>query len=72
MQNSDLIRMANQMATFFKAYGPEEAKKEIATHLNNFWDPSMRKQFLAYVETGGKDVDALVISAMPLVRKPAA
>lgn len=70
MDTKDLIRMANQIGMFFKAYSPEEAKKEISTHLNNYWEPTMRSALLDYVGAGGKDLDAVVIAALPLVRRP--
>jgi formate dehydrogenase subunit delta len=42
METRDMLRMANQIADFFKGYPREEARKEAATHLNNFWDPRMQ------------------------------
>jgi formate dehydrogenase subunit delta len=70
MKNDDMIRMVNQIGQFFKNYGPEEGTKEIATHINNFWEPRMRNQLLAYVAEGGKDISEVVLAAMPQVRKP--
>ena len=70
MQNDDIIRMANQIGAFFKAYGPEQAKKDTATHINSYWEPPMRKALLAYVDGGGKGIDDVVLSALPLVKKP--
>ena len=46
MEQAELIRMANQIADFFKGYPREDALKEAATHLNNYWDPRMRKQLI--------------------------
>ena len=49
-----LVRMANDIANFFEAYPDRErAVAEIAGHLNNFWDPSMRRQLMAHVAAGG-------------------
>lgn len=70
MQTADMIRMANQIAGFFKNYGAEEGKKEVATHINNFWEPRMRQQFFNYVGQGGTGFDPLVLAAADLVRKP--
>lgn len=61
--------MVNQIGGFFKNYG-DEGTKEIAAHINNFWEPRMRTQLLEYVSTGGKDISAFVLAAIPLVRKP--
>ncbi len=70
MEQAELIRMANQIAAFFKSYGPEEATKEIATHINNFWEPRMRAKFFEHLAAGGAEFDPLVIEASKLVRKP--
>ena len=54
MHAEALVRMANQIAAFFEAM-PEraEATAGVAQHIKKFWDPRMRRQFLAYVESGG-------------------
>ena len=70
MNSPDIIRMANQIAGFFKNYGPEEGKKEVATHINNFWEPRMRQQFFNHINQGGTGFDPLVLAAAELVRKP--
>ncbi len=70
MDTKDMIRMANQIGGFFKAYGIEEGKKEVAAHINNFWEPRMRAQFFEYLGKGGKDLEPIVIEASKLVRNP--
>ena len=70
MQNADMVRMANQIAGFFKNYGPEEGKKEVANHLNNFWEPRMRSQLFELLALGGTGLEPLVIEASSLVRRP--
>ncbi len=72
MQTDDMIRMANQMADFFKSYGEREAVDGISDHINKFWDPGMRKDFLAYLETGGAGLSDLVKKAAETVRRPKA
>jgi formate dehydrogenase subunit delta len=69
METKDMVRMANQMATFFNAYGDEEGTKELATHINSFWEPRMRKMFFEYVAQGGKDFAPMVMNAVAMVRK---
>ena len=52
MTNDDnLIRMANQIGTFFESM-PErnEAYEGIAQHLKKFWDPRMRRALLARLD----------------------
>ncbi len=72
MEVKDMVRMANQIAGFFKSYGHDEAVKETATHINNYWDPRMRKHLFAYLAKGGAGLDPLVIDASTsLIRRPA-
>jgi formate dehydrogenase subunit delta len=71
METRDMVRMANQIGSFFKSYGPDEGAKEIATHINNFWEPRMRRTLLQYLAEGGKELSPEVMAAMNLVRKPA-
>ena len=42
-----LIRMAQEIANFFKMYPEARAIDGIATHINKFWTPNMREAFLA-------------------------
>ena len=70
METRDMIRMANQIATFFKGYGEVEGTREIATHINNYWEPRMRKMFFEHIAQGGKEFEPMVIKAAALVRKP--
>jgi formate dehydrogenase subunit delta len=49
-----LIKMANQIGDYFAAYpNRDEAVKEIAHHLKNFWEPRMRREIVAYLEQTG-------------------
>ena len=47
MKDQDLVRMANQIADYFAAYGDEEAVEGIANHIAMFWEPRMREQLIA-------------------------
>ena len=38
METATLVRMANQIAGYFKVYPEEEAVAEITKHLKSFWD----------------------------------
>lgn len=42
-----LIQQANQIASFFAAQGEVRAVPAIADHIRKFWDPEMRRKFLA-------------------------
>ncbi len=69
METRDMVRMANQMADFFKSYGAEEGTKELAAHINNFWEPRMRTQFFEYLASGGNEFEPMVMAAAAQVRK---
>ena len=46
-QADKLVRMANQIATFFLSQ-PEAVRIEgVANHINKFWEPRMRRSLLA-------------------------
>ena len=66
-----LVYMANQIASFFKAMPHDEAVAGVAKHINDFWDPRMRRQFLEIVEAGGPGLSPLVLDAVSKIRKPA-
>lgn len=68
-----LVRMANQIATFFHSQPREEGPAGVATHINKFWEPRMRRQFFDIVDNhGGEGLDPLVLDAVPLIRRPPA
>ena len=71
MQPDRLIRMANQIATFFATQPGNAGAEGVAAHLNAYWDPRMRRAFLDHVAAGGAGLDPLVLAAAPLVRRPA-
>lgn len=66
MSADNLVRMANRIGLFFAAMPHrEEAIDDIAQHLRKFWEPRMRKQFLAHVdEHGGEGLDPIVMEAV--------
>lgn len=66
MNIHQLVGMANQIGTFFASYpDQEEASGEIATHLQRFWAPRMRRQLLDHVaEHGGKGLDPAVLASI--------
>lgn len=66
-----LVYMANQIATFFEAMPHDEAAAGVAKHINDFWDPRMRRQFFEILEEGGAGLKPLVIDAAPKIKRPA-
>jgi formate dehydrogenase subunit delta len=70
-EGNKLVRMANQIATFFHSQPQSEAANGVATHINKFWEPRMRRQFFDLVDNhGGEGLDRLVLDAVPLIRRP--
>jgi formate dehydrogenase subunit delta len=70
METKDMVRMANQMAAFFRPYGEVEGTKDLAAHINNFWAPAIRREFFDHVALGGKGFEPMVMAAATQVRKP--
>jgi formate dehydrogenase subunit delta len=60
-----LVKMANDIGAFFAAE-PDKAKstKGIADHIRSFWEPRMRRQICAHLDTGGQGLDPLVRKAL--------
>jgi len=51
MDIDKLVTMANQIGTFFASYPDgEEARTEIALHLQRFWAPRMRTQLYSHID----------------------
>ena len=42
MSPEKMVRMANQIATFFESQPVADQSAPVAAHLNDFWEPSMR------------------------------
>jgi formate dehydrogenase subunit delta len=65
LDSDNLIRMANRIGDFFEAMPDRpEAIEGIATHLKKFWDPRMRRQFLALVDEGADGIKDIVRAAV--------
>ena len=70
MKTDDMVRMANQIAAFFRAYPEDEAVSEVAKHIASFWEPRMRRQLRDHAAAGGGGLDPLVMAAVPLLKIP--
>lgn len=66
-----LVRMANQIGTFFQSKPHAEGVAGVAEHINKFWEPRMRRQFFEIVDAGGEGLTPIVIEAVPAIRRPA-
>lgn len=67
-----LIRMANQIATFFLSQPEDGRALGVATHINKFWEPRMRRQLFEHIDQGGDGLLPLVMDASKLIRRPEA
>ena len=70
MTDEKMIRMANQIATFFGSQ-PGDRAALVAAHINDCWEPRMRRQLFDHVAAGGEGLLPLVLDAMAHVREPA-
>ncbi|MBM1171515.1 formate dehydrogenase subunit delta [Microvirga arabica] len=64
MSTEKLVRMANQIASFFRSYPDDQAIHGIHDHLVAFWTPNMRASLLALVDHGNQELDPLVTKAL--------
>ncbi len=65
-----LVYMANQIATFMSTRHDIDPSEGFAAHINDFWEPRMRRQFFEIVEAGGEGLHPLALSSAPKIRKP--
>ncbi|RUW34688.1 MULTISPECIES: formate dehydrogenase subunit delta [unclassified Mesorhizobium] len=65
-----LVRMANQIATFFHSKPHEEGITGVAEHINKFWEPRMRRQLFEMLDGDPEDFDELVIAASARIKRP--
>ena len=72
MQPDRLVMMANQIAKFFEAQGEARAVPQIANHIQQFWDPRMRRGIALHVEQGGSGLDPLALAAIKQLKPLAA
>ena len=63
-----LAYMANQIAKFFASQGEERAAGSIADHIEKFWNPDMRSDFLAASARDSSNLLPAVKAALPLLR----
>ena len=66
-----IVRMANQIATFFLSKPHEEAVAGTAEHINKFWDPRMRRKLFALLDKNEAGIAPLVVEAAARIRRPA-
>jgi len=68
MSPDKLVYMVNQIGKYFVAQNQEKAAGAIADHLQQFWDPRMRRGIIAHLaETGGTGLEPASLSAVQIL-----
>lgn len=67
-----LVRMANQIGTFFESKPHHEGVHGVADHINKFWEPRMRRHLFEVLDAGGEGLKPIVIEAASQIRRPSA
>ena len=66
-----LVAMANDIAAFFDAEPDKAVAAEgVRFHISRFWDPRMRREIIAHVQTGGEGLCATASSAIKALAPP--
>ena len=59
MSPEKMVRMANQIATFFESQPDADKPARVAAHLKEFWEPRMLDQLADHLKTGASDLTDL-------------
>ncbi|CUA98878.1 formate dehydrogenase subunit delta [Pannonibacter indicus] len=70
MSPDKLVYMANQIAKFMETKPHAEGVEGVASHINDFWEPRMRRQLFEIIDTGGQGLRPLVLEASEKIRRP--
>ena len=68
MSADKIARMANQIAMFMETKPEAEGIAGLANHINDFWEPRMRRQFFEIVDAGGAGLDGTAVGEGDLRR----
>ncbi len=66
-----LVYMANQIAKFMESKPHDEGVAGLASHINDFWEPRMRRSLFEVLDAGGQGLRPLVMEAAPKIKRPA-
>ena len=72
MSADRIARMANDIAKFMESKPHDEGLAGLASHINDFWEPRMRKQLFDVIDAGGAGLRPLVLEAAGSIRRPQA
>ena len=65
-----LVYMANQIAKFMESKPHDEGVAGLAAHINDFWEPRMRRHLFDVLDAGGQGLRPLVLDAAPKIKRP--
>ncbi|MFN3576706.1 MAG: formate dehydrogenase subunit delta [Tabrizicola sp.] len=72
MSAEKIARMANDIAKFMESKPHDEGAALLAAHINDFWNPRMRRQLFEILDAGGAGLRPLVLDAAGAIRRPMA
>jgi formate dehydrogenase subunit delta len=72
MSADKIARMANDIAKFMESKPHDEGVTLLASHINDFWNPRMRRQLFDLIDAGGAGLRPLVLEAAASIRRPQA
>lgn len=61
---TNVIRMANDIAIFHQSFAEDEATQMVSEHINKFWAPSMRRQLFEVYQSNPDVFDRLVAKCL--------
>lgn len=66
MEALKLVKMANEIASFFESDPDRNVAREgVANHLRRFWEPRMRRELFAWLDAqAGAGLKPLVLEAL--------
>jgi formate dehydrogenase subunit delta len=71
MNVENLVKMANQIADYFRSEPDHEAAiASVESHIKRFWDPRMRKAIVEHVGGGGEGLGDLAKAAIQRLSVP--
>lgn len=70
--HAKLIYMANQIAKFMESKPHDEGVSLLAAHINDFWEPRMRRHLFEVLDAGGNGLRPLVLDATAKIKRPVA
>ena len=72
MSADRIVRMANDIAKFMESKPHAEGVSMLASHINDFWEPRMRRQLFQKIDAGEAGFRSLVLEAAGAIRRPPA